>query len=368
MTARSPLILVFVLVLLLGVTTAQTRIVVNPAANATVEANSRISFPFAGTGTMRYQQICSLKGTPGLISKVAFRRDNDVIVSSGDYVAFAVTMDLSLSTSPRTAATMSATFAANMGKDAKQVYTGTLNWPAQKKVPPGPTSFAYTVPLPAPFFLFTGQGDLCLDIVKRSSTNVQSTYFGMDADSSGMGTGFAATKLGEGCPGAGKSEVLVYSNWFPGARAKVLLWKAPSNLPTFFIAGTSTRRYGPLLLPFDLAPIGAPNCKLYTNIVVPIAGTTTSRTTPYSSRWDLFIDLPLDTALSGAKFPVQFLMFQDTLIGNAANLSVSQGWEITMGTLVPGQPPQSEAHASSLTAAQASLVQAGYGMVVELTM
>ena len=74
------------------------------------------------------------------------------------------------------------------------------------------------------------------------------------------------------------------------------------------------------------------------------------------------------TALSGAKFPVQFLMFQDTLIGNAANLSVSQGWEITMGTLVPGQPPQSEAHASSLTATQASLVQAGYGMVVELTM
>ena len=103
-------------------------------------------------------------------------------------------------------------------------------------------------------------------------------------------------------------------------------------------------------------------------VVATIAGNTSTRTNPYSSRWDLYIDLPLNTALAGAKFPVQFFMFQDKLIGNAANLSVSQGWEITMGTLVPGQPPQSEAHSSSLSATKAALVQAGYGMVVEFNM
>ena len=367
MSVRSIVILCLFMALFLAGAEAQSTLV-NPAANTTMEGNSRIAFPFSGTGAMHYQQILSLKGTQGLIRQVAFRRDNDVIVSSGDYTAFAVTLDLTLATSPNPAVAMSATFANNLGNDAKMVYSGTLNWPAQKKVPPGPTAFAYTIPLAAPYFIFLGTGDLCLDIMKQSSTNSQTTYFGMDADSSPMGQGFATKKLGESCPGIGMSEVYIYSNWYPGAQARALLWKAPSAVPAIFLAGTSSTRFGPFPLPVDLAFLGAPGCNLYTNIVLTMAGTTSTSSTSYNSRLYLDANLPGDPALSGMPLPIQFLMLNDPLIGNPAKLSVSQGWEITIGTLVPGMPPQSEAHSSSLTSPTASLVQAGYGMVVELTL
>jgi hypothetical protein len=65
--------------------------------------------------------------------------------------------------------------------------------------------------------------------------------------------------------------------------------------------------------------------------------------------------------------PAHRRRFLDTNAGNAANLSVSQAFQVTIGTLVPGMPPQSEAHDGSLTSVDAILLQQGYGPVVEFT-
>lgn len=367
MPRATSIVLCLTLMAFAGPGLSAQRKVVSPSAYATVEGPSRVGFPFTGTTTTRYQQICSIKGTPGVIQAVSFRRDNDVIVASADYVAFSTTLDLYLSTSPRSALTMSRTFAANIGPDVTKVFASTANWPAQVKVPPGPTGFAYTIPVSQPFFLFPGTGDILVDVHKYSSTNTNSMFF-CDADSSGLGQGFASVKLGEGCPGAGKSEVVVYSSWFPGAMGRVLLWKAPSNTPALFVVGTSSTSFSGIPLPLDLAVIGAPGCPLYTNIFLSLAGVTSTSTTAYNSRWDLSLTVPADPALSGVTVYQQFLLVGDTFIGNAAALSTSQGYGVTLGFPVPGMPAQSETHDSSLTATEGALLQLGYGMVIEFTM
>jgi hypothetical protein len=337
---------------------------VNPRANATVEGTTRISFPFASRAPFRFQMICSMQGNPGRISQVAFRRDNDTAVASMDYTAFSVDLDLTVSSSPRTAATMSRQFAANVGADARVVHTGLVNWPAQQKMPPGPTAFAYAIPMPAPF-LFLGSTDITLDLALKNNLNTNTSFF-LDANSSALGSGFSSVKLGDGCPLPANNLVLAYNNWFPGAQARILLYEAASNVPSVMLFGNNTTNFNGIPLPFDLAPLGAPGCMLYTNIIAMITGMT-STAALYKGRLEHWLEIPADPTLSGVPLSVQFMNFLDTNAGNPANISVSQGFRITIGTLVPGMPPQSEAHDSSLTSVTAILLQQGYGPIVEFT-
>ena len=349
---------------LCGAASAQPRIVVNPPANAAVEGTSRITFPFSGNATMRYQQIASFRGNAGLINKVAFRRDNDVIVNSPDYVAFSPDFDLTLSTSPRTPVTISATFANNVGNDVRMVHSGVLNWPAAQKVPPGPTPFVYTVPITQPF-LYTGQQDLCLDIARRGYTNPNTSFF-LDAAAGSIGT--ISSQLGVGCPNASVNNVVVYDSWAPGARARILQYNAASGTPTALVIGDSSTNWGPIILPLDLMPFGAPGCRIYTSHSLTIPGTNSNATTPYGGRWEFITELPMDPSLGGATLFMQFYNINDFNAANALNLSVSSGHSITIANPMPGQPAHSEAHASVLTATEALLVQQGYGFVLEITM
>jgi hypothetical protein len=347
---------------LLGCLLPAQRVYVNPPTNATVEASTRLSFPFAGNAALRLQFICALKGQVGLINKIAWRRDNDTALTQVNYVAFQPDFDLTLSSSPRTPVTISKVYANNHGVDAKMVHSGLLNWPAENFSPPGPTPFNFTVPLPSAF-LFTGQTDICIDIARRPYTNPNTAFF-FDADSQSMGT--LSTKLGDGCPNATSNLVVVYDNWAPGANARILQYSAASASPSALVIGDNNIIWGGLLLPYDLGPIGAPGCRVYSNHVLAIPGLN-STSTAYGGRWDFSMELPNDPLLAGLKVFMQFYNLVDVNAGNQLNISVSQGYQVILATPTPGKPAVSEAHGSPLTATEAQLVQQGYGYVTEFT-
>ncbi|MCC6669918.1 MAG: hypothetical protein IT458_02570 [Planctomycetes bacterium] len=349
---------------LLAASLAAQRFIVNPPANATVEASSRISFPFAGSASIRFQQICALSAistAAGIVDQVSFRRDNDTVVASGNYLAFSPDFTLTVSTSPRTPLTMSKSFAANVGADVKQVHTGPVNWPAQNKVPPGPTPFAYTVPFSTPFLYLNTNGDFLIDLAINSPNNTNTLYFS-DANSSSVGS--ASLNLGSGCPG-GFNLVVVYDNWGPGATARILQYSAAGNVQSVLGLGSTSPVWGGLPLPVDLGVIGAAGCNVYHDLLVAIPGSTSGTSGQYNGRWDQSMEIPNLPGLAALKLRAQFFNLGDTGAGNAANLSVSSGHEITLATPTPGRPPQSEAHASGLTKTTADLLQQGYGMVVE---
>jgi len=345
-----------------GALTSQ-RLVFNPPGNATVEANSRFAGPFGGTASQRFQQVCGLSADPtaiGQITRVAFRRDNDTIVASGDYVAFSPDFALTVSTSPRTTLTMSRTFANNIGSDATQVHTGVVNFPAQQKMPPGPTPFAYMVPFTAPFPYASPLGDILLDFAVTSANNTNTLFF-CDADARGAGS--TARLLGNGCP-ASSNLVSVSSNWGPGSTARILQYNAAGGVPSVLGIGSTSPSWFGLPLPVDLGIIGAPGCLVQHDNLVGITGMTSGTLGMYNGRWDVWLELPNNPFLAGLQLRTQFYNLLDTGIGNAANLSLSDGHEITFATPTPGVPPQSEAHGSA-TATQAALIQQGYGIVVE---
>ena len=334
---------------------------VNPPANATVEGGSRISFPFGqGNGDMRYQQVCALSTQStavGQIDRIAFRRDNDTIVNSANYNAWTVDMTVSVSTSPRTPLTMSLDFATNVGTDVMQVHTGPLNWPAENKVPPGPTGFVYTVPFSAPFLYLPTKGDICVDIGRQPNNPNTNPLFFMDAAATGGGS--SSRLLGAGCP-AGSNKVVVYDNWGPGSTARILEYTSTSNIPSVLSLSSTSPIWGGLLLPVDLAPVGAPGCNIYgdNQILVPgMLGAT--------GRWDFTFEIPNNPMFGGLQVRTQFINFLDTNAGNAVNLSVSDGNEVTLATPTPGVPPHSEAHASGVNSTRGALLQQGYGMVIE---
>ncbi|MCB9888872.1 MAG: hypothetical protein H6836_04795 [Planctomycetes bacterium] len=343
---------------------AQTTVVV-PAANATVEGTSRISFPWGqGATDMRYQQTCVL-GSSGLLKQIAHRRDNDTVVASSNYTAWSPALTLSVSTSPLAAAHMSPVFANNVGADVKQVFSGTLNWPAENKNSPGPTAFVYTIPFQSTFLYVSANGDINFDVQRLAAGANTNSLFFMDAAALPITSKPQSTSsLGAGCSTPpGNNIQLFYGNWIPGANyARLLLYNAAASSPAYWSVGI-----GQQTPPIDLTVIGAPGCNLYhtNNVLVP--GSTSNSTSPYGGRWDQVFQIPNDPKLGGQTFYSQFVLLNDVGIGNAANLSVSDGQALTLGTWVPGEPAHSEAHQSGLAPTMAGLVQQGYGMITEFT-
>ncbi len=343
---------------------AQLRQIVSPSNAATVEGVSRLGFPWGGNSALRYQQLYGLSADPtavGLINQVAFRRDNDTAVTSGNYAAFSPNFQLSVSTSPRTTMTMSKTFAANIGTDVQVVHTGSLNWPAQVKAPPGPTPFAYAIPFTTPFLYVSPTGDILLDFAVTSPNNTNTSFF---SDASPSGGGSVSRQLGPGCP-SGVNLVSVFSNWGPGSTARILQYDGAGNVPSVLSIGSTSPTYGGVPLPFDLAPLGAPGCRVYHDNLLQIQGTMSGTAGIYTGRWDFTFEIPNNPFLAGFQVRTQFINLADIGANNPMNLSVSAGHEITIATPAPGRPPHSEAHASGLTATVAALLQQGAGIVTE---
>jgi len=147
--------------------------VVVPNANEFVEGNSSNNFPFNSTSfTMRYQQIYESTqfSECGNIVQVNFRFTEGVL---GDSITYPDIL-IQLSTTNVTPATLSTTFADNIGLNVITVYEGELSFAAQT-CDSGPCPFENTITLQTPFNYNPSDGNLLLDIsVPQTSGGYQS--------------------------------------------------------------------------------------------------------------------------------------------------------------------------------------------------
>ena len=354
------------LLLTTGALTAQF---VNPPSLLATEGPSRFGTPFSNsTQFAMLHEIHGLSAFPSLtgnIVQVAWRRDMDSILSSGNYAAFSADFQLSLSTSPRTTQTISDDFASNRGADYALVHNGVVNFPAQVKTPDVAGAFAYAVPLSVPFSYSAVNGDLLVEVVTNTPvSNPNTSLFFFDANSEGGGS--SSRTLGTPCGAGSANDSIVYSNWGPGMLARILQYNGPSAVTSNLLLGTSSPTWGGAPLPVDLAIIGAPGCMLQHDVALGAFPGTTSST----GRLEFRFEIPYVPSLGGVAVRAQFANLLDFGAGNPGNLSVTAGHEITLATPTPGVPAISEAHASFTGGGMpntAALVQQGYGKVAEFS-
>ncbi|MBK8977281.1 MAG: hypothetical protein IPM29_15320 [Planctomycetes bacterium] len=341
---------------------------VNPLSALGVEAPSRFGTPFtsSGTSSVILHEIHGLSAYPtltGNLVQIAWRRDNDTVVASTDYIAFSVDFQLAVSTSPRTTQSISQDFATNRGADYAVVHNGIVNFPAVLKTPNVAGPFSYAVPFANPFSYSSTNGDLLVEVITNGPVTQPNSLFFCDASAESGGS--TSRVLGAPCGAATANNSLVYSNWGPGMLGRILEYNGPPAVSAYLMLGTTGPTFAGLLLPLDLGFISAPGCLLQHDILLGAYGGTTSS----SGRLEFRFESPLIPALGGLQIRAQFANIGDPGAGNAANLSLTAGHEITLATPTPGVPAVSEAHATFAggPANTAALVQQGYGKVAEFT-
>ncbi|HKA44300.1 MAG TPA: PEP-CTERM sorting domain-containing protein [Burkholderiales bacterium] len=164
--------------------------VIVPGGNAAAEGNTNNGFPFNidlfGLTAQRYQQIYSASAfgaSPLTISGLRFRPD------ASDGAAFSATIPgvtIKLSTSPLTVATLSTTYAANIGANETTVFSGALSLSSAFTGPAGgPKAFDIGINFVTGFTYNPNLGDLLLEV--DMTTAAQTTQF--DAISTSTVTG-----------------------------------------------------------------------------------------------------------------------------------------------------------------------------------
>jgi hypothetical protein len=137
-----------------------------PNAVATVEANNNNASPFACgqfLASQRYQQIYAGAETgSGTIGELRFRRETGDVNAFGPVTLPGVT--IRLSSTAATPASLSSTFAANVGADVTTVFSGDLTlWSGASTASPRP--FDIVIPLTTPFTFEAASGaNLLLDV------------------------------------------------------------------------------------------------------------------------------------------------------------------------------------------------------------
>jgi hypothetical protein len=155
-------------------------LLVVPSANTSSEGNSNNSYPF-NTTTMRYQQIYASSEFPGpvAISAVTFRLDGDVGVT------FSATYDLQINFchAATTVATISTTFANNIGNDLTTVLdTGSLALASTFVGSPNPLDI--TITFTSVFHYAPSTADLLMEVKLRSKTGGASSLDAVNVGSS----------------------------------------------------------------------------------------------------------------------------------------------------------------------------------------
>lgn len=151
--------------------------IVVPGGNAGVEGDSNNGFPF-NFGSRHYQQIydaSAFSGQSGVIDKILFRVNG----GEGSFGPTLFNMTVRLSHSAASAATLSTTFASNVGGDVVTVLSGNVTLSGTGGAGPNPFDVVLDVDN---LFTYDGVGNLLMEIdVFSGSSNVQFDSVGAGA-------------------------------------------------------------------------------------------------------------------------------------------------------------------------------------------
>ena len=305
---------------------AQTKYFVVPANYAKVEGKSRNNYPFA-FDQQRTQMIYDGKKLGfkmGAITEVAFRRDGTY---TKIFNAKKLPLKVWISKSPHTDKSASVCFAQNRGPNPKLVFNGTLNLPQSAAPPSAPAPFSIVIPFSPPW-IYTG-GNICLEMVspdpKRTDTWMTDCFYNPEG---GSGT---KLKYGQACApvGTGRTPKLsVYTfRLLIGKTAYVTLYAYRNSVPCFMFLGTSKTAWGTIKLPFDLTPLGATGCKIFTRADVILTATSHPSYSSGSTYFCFFV--PDNSSFIGAHLYTQGFVIDPK--ANPMGLLSTEGYDITFG-------------------------------------
>lgn len=206
-------------------------------------------------------------------------------------------LTISLGFTMNSAPSMSANFASNIAGALTTVFSGSYNLPAQLATPPVET-FNIECKFDRPFLYTRNQGNLLIEHLVPGKATFQLDYPLLD----GAAAGIPQANWGTAGSFGDNSRPSIYlnnvTNVVPGGSVEPINAELTQAYPTVHIYGFSSDTYGPVPLPFDLTPFGAPGNSLYVSLdlLVPI--------TPYASgsKFTAISKLPIpnSSGLSGS--------------------------------------------------------------------
>lgn len=259
--------------------------------------------------------------TVGSISAVGFRRT----ATSTDFAAQTIDFEITLSSTTADLATLSATFANNLGADQTVTFPRTLVSIPAAAANSSPSDFV-VMPGQAPWLFGLGGPNLLIQCKSYGpGTNVNA--WRMDRCFERTTAGEAVT-WGRSCSTATISSSSTAPAYMPGSTLTFALASAPTLQPAFATFGFDQTNASGLPLPADLTIFGMPGCTLLNSLdaVLPTA-------TDGAGAASVQLTIPGNAGLAGLGFGMQWI-HGDPNAGNALGLVTTAGRVFHIGALI----------------------------------
>jgi len=288
---------------------AQAPKYISPKAAATGNGNTNNTIPFRQS-SIHYQQVHSASSwtsqQTGAITRLRFRAKAATTGGTLD-------LDIYMAQSPNDAAHASATFANNVtaGTETLVFSSKNYNLPNVAAGQWGAGDFALSRP-----FVFVAGKNISIRMVIRSNT---ASSYTLDAFSDWR----FGPRQNNGCKHPQASRAATHSVTYrsPGNVWDFNGWSwLPKAIPAILTVGVSNTQWGPIKLPLDLKPFGAPGCIVHNDWALVVPGVTQ----PISSGFiGIKITTPADPRLVGMTTYSQYVFLDAG--ANALGLFTSEG-------------------------------------------
>lgn len=327
---------------------AQGSLVVPPAFT-TVEGNTLDRS--LGMDQIRHQQYVHTSLVTAALNKsikeLRYRRDGNVLYVNGNKVEPMSRKPASSSTPIPTWRVMMANYSGDVMNPGPTYPTNnTIMWVGTLNIgpTPGPNANMPDLALPAsglppfdirfPFstpFAFRGP-HLIVEHFANATRNYTYHYYtdAVWSQPDGLGKVELISQTSLGCP-TGQNRVYGWAPGPGGGNLELYLFGAPNSTRCAAVFGINTKTWNSNPLPFNLGSMGLPACNIYTDLT----GWFFTQTN-IGGFAELRVNVPNKTALAGLVFYNQWLVV-DPRVNPIANLAVSDGVKVTLGTSV-GSP------------------------------
>jgi hypothetical protein len=281
----------------------------------------------------------------GFIQKVGFRQDG-FRAAAGKKIQVQIFMGHTIQPLDK----VSSIFSKVYSTPRQEVYTKKIYQLPTFSVPPkAPSTQLIMLPLDKPF-KYDATKNLVLEYVVHANSN-GNKRFNYPTDLAKFISPSAV--FGKGCLTSGsKSPLLKFSSSYIGGSLSAFLSNGPASSGGLIFYGLSNKKLiGTIPLPLSLDFLGAKGCKLFVDIQLPLAFSTSSS----GSGVKRFL-LPNDPKLYGIKVFAQTLNLD--LFANNAGYVTSNGASVVIGAF----PPVARMYSASLSA-KSSFVSRNWGDV-----
>jgi hypothetical protein len=323
---------------------AQTFTVV-PAAYATTDANS-YEWLAGASAPLRQQTLVGASHLQALVGHTLTALEFRRTAVNETYTGGAAHLTVTLSSTPRTALTTSATFAANVGPQPVQVFAGTVTLPTSPATAGPGTSVAWTpqntvrIAFTTPF-VYPG-GTLLVDIEGQPIPGQQAQWWMTDAvfeDIAGT-----VTEISPGCCVTGGPQ----TDWSWVAKRSLVLGGTAQCRAYGPIGSVGFAVFGAPTPPVPLGALGLPAASA--SCVLGVWPIDVVMVAPFEPVWPSFpfgdaevrVTIPNHPGLLGASMATQWFEPSQMVSSNTLLWTIAPSAPVQNLTLVEGHPAEAE--------------------------